>query len=89
MKFRNEEISTFINIYFDTCELIKQFEGCQHVELLQDIHDPSILSTLSIWNDENSLKLYRDSALFRSTWTKVKALFDATPQAHSYNIVES
>ncbi len=69
---------------FDTIRLkIRQFDGCYHLELLQDASFPNILTTYSVWKDESALNAYRNSDLFKATWSKTKTMFAAPPVAYS------
>ena len=83
MNFREEEIDNFLSLFNDRKLLIRNFEGCLHLELWQDEKNPSIFFTYSHWLSENHLNHYRFSALFKDIWTKTKALFAAKPEAWS------
>lgn len=84
MKFNEEGQKVFPEIYFRTKPFILQCEGCYSVELLKDNKDPTTISTMSIWKDEESLNNYRNTELFNETWKKVKTYFKDKPQANSY-----
>ena len=81
LTFAEQHVPTFIQIFESSKNLIRAFEGCEHVELLNDVENPNIFFTRSIWCDETALNLYRDSELFKTTWTKTKVLFAAKPEA--------
>lgn len=83
MQFRPEAIEDFKLIFKNSRELIKGFEGCRHVELLQDINDPTRFFTFSLWDDEKYLNAYRDSETFARVWAATKALFNDKAQAWS------
>lgn len=83
MTFKSENIERFKDIFNASKGLIGAMEGCQHVELLQDINNPCVFFTLSIWDDPKYLEAYRQSALFEGVWAKTKILFDAKPEAWS------
>lgn len=85
LTFREEEIPTFLQIFEDSKELIRGFEGCNELNLLQQKDKPNVFSTLSIWENEEVLENYRHSELFKSTWAKTKVLFDAKPEAWSFD----
>ncbi|GAB5540012.1 MAG: antibiotic biosynthesis monooxygenase [Salibacteraceae bacterium] len=89
MKFKTENIEAFRSIFFKSKPRIEEMSGCNHVELIQDIHDPTIMMTYSIWDNEGSLNLYRNTEFFRQTWQKTKALFDAKPEAWSLETINS
>lgn len=85
MTFRREEVANFQNLFNERKEKIRHFKGCQHLELWQHAHDENIFFTYSVWDSEQHLDHYRFSELFKDTWTKTKALFDAKPEAWSVN----
>ena len=83
MTFKADCIERFKDIFNSSKTLIAAMEGCKHVELLQDINNPAIFFTLSIWEDPKYLEAYRQSELFAGVWAKTKILFDAKPEAWS------
>ncbi len=87
MNFRLESIPDFIAIFELTAPQIRAFEGCHGVELLQDIHRSNIISTLSLWESEDTLNHYRNSEMFHLTWKQTKSLFSEKAEATSYNII--
>lgn len=89
MTFKPQNVEDFKQIFQESKNLIKSFKGCRDVELLQDINNPCIFFTHSIWDSENDLNTYRESDLFNSVWAKTKVLFDAKPEAWSLSIQEN
>ncbi|KAB2806774.1 putative quinol monooxygenase [Phaeocystidibacter luteus] len=83
MHFRTEEIDTFKALFDSRKELIRGFEGCEYLELWQDIDTPEIFFTYSHWTHTDRLEAYRHSDLFADVWSKTKALFADRPQAWS------
>jgi len=83
MSFVPEKVEDFKAIFEKNWTLIKGFEGCAHVELLQDKLHPNVFFTFSLWKSEEHLNAYRDSELFGSVWGATKALFNDKPQAWS------
>ena len=77
-----------MQVFAEVKETIAAFDGCHHVELLQDIHLPYILFTYSIWEDEHYLDRYRFSSFFKETWMRSKALFAAKAEAWSVRVIE-
>ena len=88
MSFDPDKVSNFLAVYSANWNLIRGFEGCNHVELLQTEDSPNIFFTYSIWDSEAHLNKYRDSELFNSVWSRVKPLFNAKPQAWTMNEVK-
>jgi len=87
MGFKPESVEEFKKIYEVNWQFIKGFEGCRHVELLQDQADPSLFFTFSIWESEVHLNNYRHSALFEKVWGATKVLFNQRPQAWTLNAI--
>ena len=85
MSFKPEHIEAFKTIFETNWTKIKGFEGCEHVELLQDKNNPQIFFTYSLWQSEAHLNNYRNSELFNGVWAATKALFNAKPEAWSVN----
>ncbi|MBA3683204.1 MAG: antibiotic biosynthesis monooxygenase [Bacteroidetes bacterium] len=81
MSFKPESIEVFKTIFETNWQFIKGFDGCEHVELLQDENNPSIFFTYSLWQSEEHLNTYRNSELFNNVWAGTKILFNAKPEA--------
>jgi len=81
MSFAPEKVNDFKEVFKTNWTFIKGFEGCEHVELLQDENSPNIFFTYSLWQSEAHLNAYRDSELFGKVWGKTKVLFNDKPQA--------
>ena len=88
MSFELEKVEKFKSIYELNWHKIKGFEGCLHVELLQDRYSPSIFFTYSNWESENHLNNYRESILFKTVWASTKVLFNQKPEAWTLNVLE-
>ena len=83
MEFRNEEIESFKELFDARKSLIRNFEGCTHLELWQDHNKPHIFFTYSWWDSEAHLDAYRASHFFDATWNLTKEKFSAKPEAWS------
>jgi len=83
MTFQPDKVTDFLAIFRQSQPLIRAFEGCVHLELLQDAHNLLIYNTLSHWNTAEALEAYRQSALFRETWARTKVLFADKPRDFS------
>ncbi|CAN5570661.1 antibiotic biosynthesis monooxygenase [soil metagenome] len=83
MSFQPEKVNEFLSIFNESKELIRNMPGCSHLELLNDLNEPSIFFTYSYWNSENDLNNYRKSAIFTFVWAKTKVLFNQKPEAWS------
>ena len=67
---------------------IRSFEGCEHLELLQQEGNPNVFFTYSWWRHQDDLENYRHSQLFTEVWSYTKSLFAAKPEAWSLNQLE-
>ena len=83
MEFEPKRVPDFLNIFAGSREKILGFDGCSHVQLLQDVSDPSVFFTYSYWENEVHLNGYRNSELFAGVWADTKKLFRAKPMAWS------
>ncbi|NUM51585.1 MAG: antibiotic biosynthesis monooxygenase [Flavobacteriales bacterium] len=86
MTFLPEKVETFLQIFNNSKDKIRAFEGVRHLELLRDKSNSNILFTYSIWENESCLENYRNSDLFKTTWAKTKVLFIAPPEAWTLNL---
>jgi hypothetical protein len=87
LTFQSDKTDSFITIFEESKNLIRQMPGCQHLELLRDATKPEIFFTFSFWENEDALNAYRDSELFKTTWAKTKVLFADKPQAWTTNMI--
>src|SRR5215510_12379813 len=81
MHFTDAGVAEFLSIFNANKEAIRNFPGCTHLELLKDASNECIFTTLSHWQDEESLNHYRNSELFGKVWGTVKTLFAERTQA--------
>lgn len=78
-----EKVNDFKNLFNNTYERIRNFEGCRFLELYNEGIDTSVFYTISKWDQPDQLELYRNSALFKQTWAITKTYFAGPPQAFS------
>lgn len=83
MTFHENEVEAFLKIFEESKHLIRNFPGCNHLELWQDENQKNIFITYSHWKDEESLNQYRDSELFKTVWTFTRKLFSEKPVVFS------
>ena len=78
------KVEEFKSIYEAHMKLIRNQDGCEKLELLQEKGRYSnVVMTYSYWNSENDLQNYRNSELFTKVWKTVKPLFCTKPEAWS------
>jgi heme-degrading monooxygenase HmoA len=83
MTFVPEKVNEFLEVFHASKQLIRNFEGCSHLELLNDINTSNIFFTYSYWENEEALNRYRNSELFKGVWSKTKILFAGKTEAWS------
>lgn len=83
MHFTEAGVGEFLDIFDANKQAIRNFEGCTHLQLLKDLDNELVYTTLSHWRDVESLERYRKSELFSSVWGRAKTLFAARTQAFS------
>jgi len=87
MEFRPEEVENFKQLFEKNKTKIRNFEGCSHLELWQDVNTPEIFMTYSFWKSEAHLNGYRTSALFKDVWSQTKIKFAQKPMAWSVEVL--
>ncbi len=83
MFFVDEKIDDFINVFEQSKIQIRNFDGCNHLQLLRHQQLKHVIYTYSIWESEAHLNLYRESELFKATWAKTKVLFCEKPVTYT------
>ncbi len=89
MSFYEEHIGAFLINFEENKNKIRNFKGCNLLELYRDKNNPNIFFTYSYWKSESDLEHYRQSDLFKSVWSKTKPFFNEKPEAWSVDKVES
>ncbi len=83
LTIRTECIVDFLKMYNSEKNTIMAAHGCRHLELLNDINDPRLFITFSIWDSEDDFNAYRASQVFLKIWDEAGKMFDADPKAYS------
>ncbi len=86
MTFAPGKVDQFLTHFDEAAPHIRSVPGCRHLELWQDADAPTVCTTYSQWESAEALDEYRDSDLFRHTWSTVKPLFAERPRARSYTV---
>lgn len=77
------EIETFKSHFEQVKDRIRAFDGNHLVELYQDLNNPQIFFTHSLWESVEDLENYRQSAFFEDVWRYTKTLFAEKAEAWS------
>lgn len=88
MTFEPERVADFLENFHKHKHQIRNFEGCQHLQLLQEEGKSNVYFTYSWWDASSTLENYRHSQLFREVWSFTKTLFSEPPQAWSLQSIE-
>jgi len=80
-----EKVEDFKNLFNNTYDRIRNFEGCRFLQLYTDDNDAAVFYTMSKWEVAEQLEVYRNSDLFKQTWAITKTYFAGPPQAFSLN----
>jgi quinol monooxygenase YgiN len=83
MSFKPSNVEAFLENFEENKQQIRNFIGCEFLELYRDKHNTNVFFTYSFWNSESDLEMYRHSEIFKSIWAKTKPLFNAKPEAWS------
>ena len=85
IKPSESEGDVFREIFSESKNLIAKQPGCHGVRLLESNKH---FFTLSFWDSEADLDVYRNSSLFKSVWPRTKELFYDKPEAWTCQIVD-
>lgn len=83
MSFEPSKVEDFLSYFETKKQLIRNFEGCEFLELYQDKTNTNIFFTYSYWRAASDLESYRNSALFKEVWEVTKQSFNDKPEAWS------
>jgi heme-degrading monooxygenase HmoA len=81
MTFQPDARELFLTIFNANKEFIAGSEGCSSLQLLNEKSNPHVFFTISVWDSEDHLNMYRESKLFGEVWGKTKVLFSGKPEA--------
>lgn len=88
LTLQSDNVHAFMELFHEVRDTIAGFDGCHRVELLQDLEQPYVFFTYSIWENEHYLNQYRFSEFFKRTWLRTKPLFAAKAEAWSVRLVD-
>lgn len=89
MEFEEGNIPTFLANFEEVKLKIRNFPGCEFLELYRDKSNKTIFFTYSRWKDESDLESYRNSDLFKGVWSETKPMFARKAQAWSVDTLFS
>lgn len=83
LTFEENKITEFLTFFDSIKHIVNNFPGCNGMKLLQDIHNPAIIMTYSLWEGEQDLENYRVSPEFQRIWGTIKPWFATKAEAWS------
>ena len=89
MSFDPSKVDVFLANFETKKQFIRDFEGCEFLELYRDKENNNIFFTYSFWKSESDLEKYRTSELFKTVWAETKILFNGKPEAWSVDKIHS
>ncbi|MCH2490703.1 MAG: antibiotic biosynthesis monooxygenase [Flavobacteriales bacterium] len=89
MEFQEAKVSTFLDNFETVKSKIRNFPGCEFLELYRDKNNRAIFFTYSRWKEEQDLENYRNSDLFKGVWATTKPMFKSKAQAWSVDTLSS
>jgi heme-degrading monooxygenase HmoA len=88
MTFDPQYIEQFLANFENDKQNIRDFDGVERLELLNDKNNPNIYFTYSIWKSEDHLNNYRNSELFKGIWAVTKPMFSAKAEVWSVDSLQ-
>ncbi len=89
MSFDPSKIEMFLANFEANKNHIRNFQGCEFLELYRDKENTNVFFTYSFWAKESDLENYKHSDLFKEVWAETKVLFNARPEAWSVDKIHS
>jgi heme-degrading monooxygenase HmoA len=75
MYFLPNKQMEFLKIFNEVKSTIFSMHGCISVDVVVEDNDPNMAKTVSYWESEADLNVYRNTPFFKETWQSCKVLF--------------
>ena len=85
LNFQPDRVDEFLEIFNQNKQVLAKSDGCIRLEIFKSTSDTDTYVTISNWQSEEHLEMYRQSELFKEIWSKVKPLFNNKAQAWTLN----
>ena len=85
LNFQPDRVDEFLEIFNQNKQVLAKSDGCIRLEIFKSTGDTDTYVTISNWQSEEHLEMYRQSELFKDIWSKVKPLFNNKAQAWTLN----
>ncbi len=80
-----ENKSDFINVMQDSIAISREFDGCQHFGLYQDVMDDTTLILYEEWETQAQFDAYKASDHFKESGKQLFALMNGAPDSAYFN----
>ena len=87
LNFQPDKVDEFLEIFNQNKQVLAKSDGCIRLEIFKSTNDTDTYVTISNWQSEEHLEMYRQSELFKDIWSKVKPLFNNKAEAWTLNTV--
>jgi quinol monooxygenase YgiN len=87
IKARADKVNELLSVLGSLVEPTRKEVGCMSYELLQHNEDPTDLTLVEEWQNENALELHMAAKHFKDAMTKLPTLVAAEPDIRKYHLV--
>ena len=87
IKARPDKVNELLSVLSSLVEPTRKEVGCLSYELLQHNEDPTDLTLVEEWQNENALELHIGTKHFKDAMTKLPNLVAAEPDIRKYHLV--
>lgn len=84
---KENSVEDFLKVIDRITGDIASYKGCRSLEIHRATDNKNVFFTISEWDDEIALNIYRNSGFFRSNWQELKKHFGNKPEAWSTIVV--
>jgi quinol monooxygenase YgiN len=87
IKARPDKVNELLSVLSSLVEPTRKEAGCLRYELLQHNEDPTDLTLVEEWQNENALESHMATKHFKDALTKLPSLVAAEPDIRKYHLV--
>jgi quinol monooxygenase YgiN len=85
LNFQPDRVDEFLEIFNQNKQVLAKSDGCIRLEIFKSTGHTDTYVTISNWQSEEHLEMYRQSELFKEIWSKVKPFFNNKAQVWTLN----
>jgi hypothetical protein len=83
LEFSRKELPAVRTLFANAAPHVRDFEGCEYLEILFDVKQRGKVITYSHWQSLEHLDAYRHSPVFQDFWLTIKPHFTKPAEAWS------